>query len=142
MPFVKIEAAKKARCHEFITKLPQGYDTVLGEGGGILSGGERQRLSIARAIMKDAPVIILDEATANVDPENEQELMEAIGELTREENVIMIAHRLKTVRNADQILVVDQGRIVQRGTHDELLAQDGIYRRFISGRQQAVGWKL
>ena len=101
MPFVKIEAAKKARCHEFITKLPQGYDTVLGEGGGTLSGGERQRLSIARAIMKDAPVIILDEATANVDPENEQELMEAIGELTREKTVIMIAHRLKTVRNAD-----------------------------------------
>lgn len=116
-----IEAAKKARCHEFITKLPQGYDTVLGEGGGILSGGERQRLSIARAIMNDAPVIILDEATANVDPENEQELMEAIGELTREKTVIMIAHRLKTVRNADQILVVDQGRIVQRGTHDELI---------------------
>ena len=116
-----IEAAKKARCHEFFTKLPQGYDTVLGEGGGILSGGERQRLSIARAIMKDAPVIILDEATANVDPENEQELMEAIGELTREKTVIMIAHRLKTVRNADQILVVDDDRIAERGTHDELM---------------------
>ena len=137
-----IEAAKKARCHDFIMKLPRGYETVIGEAGGSLSGGERQRLSIARALMKDAPIIILDEATANVDPENEKELMEAIGDLTREKTVIMIAHRLKTVRNADQILVVDRGRIVQRGTHDELAAQEGIYRRFISGRAQAVGWKL
>ena len=142
-PMEKVtEAAKKARCHDFIMKLPQGYDTVIGEAGGSLSGGERQRLSIARAIMKDAPIIILDEATANVDPENEKELMEAIGELTREKTVIMIAHRLKTVRHADQILVVDKGRIVQRGTHDELTAQDGIYRHFITGREQAVGWKL
>ena len=137
-----IAAAKKARCHDFIRKLPQGYDTVLGEAGGTLSGGERQRLSIARAMMKDTPVIILDEATANIDPENEKELMEAVAELTQEKTVIMIAHRLKTVRHADQILVVDKGRIVQRGTHDELLAQDGIYRRFITGREQAVGWKL
>ena len=142
-PMEKVmEAAKKARCHDFIMKLPQGYETVIGEAGGSLSGGERQRLSIARAMMKDAPIIILDEATANVDPENEKELMEAIGDLTREKTVIMIAHRLKTVRNADQILVVDRGRIVQRGTHDELAAQEGIYRRFISGREQAVGWKL
>ena len=123
-------------------KLPKGYDTVIGEGGGSLSGGERQRLSIARAIMKDAPIIILDEATANVDPENEQELMQAIGALTREKTVVMIAHRLKTVRHADQILVVDRGRIVQRGTHDELIAQEGLYRRFIIGREQAVSWKL
>ena len=137
-----IAAAKKARCHDFIMKLPQGYETVVGEAGGSLSGGERQRLSIARAMMKDAPIIILDEATANVDPENEKELMEAIGELTREKTVILIAHRLKTVRNADQILVLDKGRIVQRGTHDELAAQDGVYRRFITGREQAVGWKL
>ena len=122
--------------------LPQGYDTVLGEGGGTLSGGERQRLSIARAIMKDAPVIILDEATANVEPENDQELMEAIGELTREKTVIMIAHRLKTVRNAVQILVVDQGRIVQRGTHDELIQQDGIYCSFVAEREQAASWKV
>ena len=142
-PMEKVtEAAKKARCHDFIMKLPQGYDTVIGEAGGSLSGGERQRLSIARAIMKDAPIIILDEATANVDPENEKELMEAIGELTREKTVIMIAHRLKTVRHADQILVVDKGRIVQRGTHDELMVQNGIYRHFITGREQAVGWKL
>lgn len=137
-----IDAAKKARCHDFIMKLPQGYDTVIGEAGGSLSGGERQRLSIARAMMKNAPIIILDEATANVDPENEKELMEAIDELTREKTVIMIAHRLKTVRHADQILIVDKGKIAQRGTHDELMCQDGIYRRFISGREQAVGWKL
>ena len=137
-----IAAAKKARCHEFILKLPQGYDTVIGEGGGTLSGGERQRLSIARAMMKDAPIIMLDEATANVDPENEQALMEAISQLTREKTVILIAHRLKTVRRADQILVVDRGEIVQRGTHAQLLAKEGIYRRFVRGREQAVGWKL
>ena len=137
-----ITAAKKARCHDFIMKLPQGYDTVIGEAGAMLSGGERQRLSIARAMMKDAPIIILDEATANVDPENEQELMKAVSELTQEKTVIMIAHRLKTVRHADQIIVVDKGQIVQRGTHDELMGPDGIYRRFISGREKAVGWKL
>ena len=136
------EAAKKARCHDFIMKLPNGYETVLGEAGGTLSGGERQRLSVARAMMKDAPIIILDEATANVDPENEKELMEAIHELTTEKTVIMIAHRLKTVREAQQIFVVDKGKIAQRGTHDELMRQDGIYRRFISGREKAVGWKI
>lgn len=123
-------------------KLPLGYETVIGEAGGSLSGGERQRLSIARAIMKDAPITILDEATANVDPENEKELMEAISELTREKTVIMIAHRPKTVRHADQIIVVDKGQVIQRGTHEELLRQDGIYRRFITGREQAAGWKL
>ena len=137
-----VAAAIKARCHDFIMKLPQGYETVVGEAGGTLSGGERQRISIARAIMKDAPIIILDEATANVDPENEKELMDAISELTREKTVVMIAHRLKTVRHADQILVVDKGRIAERGTHDELMKQDGIYRRFINGREKAVGWKL
>ena len=137
-----VAAAKKARCHNFILKLPQGYETVIGEAGGTLSGGERQRLSIARAMMKDAPIIILDEATANVDPENEKELMEAIQELTQEKTVIMIAHRLKTVRHADQILVVDKEQIVQRGTHEERMVQDGIYRHFISGREKAVGWKL
>ena len=142
-PMKKVtEAAKKARCHDFIMKLPNGYETVLGEAGGTLSGGERQRLSIARAMMKDAPIIILDEATANVDPENEKELMEAIHELTTEKTVIMIAHRLKTVREAQQIFVVDKGKIAQRGTHDELMRQDGIYRRFISGREKAGGWKI
>ena len=137
-----IAAAKRARCHDFIQKLPNGYDTVIGEAGASLSGGERQRLSIARAMMKDAPIIILDEATANVDPENEKELMEAIAELTRSKTVILIAHRLKTVRHADQIFVVDRGRIVQRGTLEALAAQEGLYRRFLSVREKAVGWKL
>ena len=137
-----IAAAKKACCHDFISQLPQGYDTVIGEGGASLSGGERQRISIARAIMKDSPIIILDEATANVDPENERDLMTAIEELTKEKTVIMIAHRLKTVRNADQIVVIDKGRIVEQGKHDELVAKGGIYARFIESRKEAVSWKL
>lgn len=135
-------AAKKARCYDFIMALPDGFDTVIGEGGVTLSGGERQRISIARAIMKDAPIIILDEATANVDPENEKELMEAVAELTHNKTVIMIAHRLKTVRSADRIFVVDRGEIVQQGTHDELVAVDGLYRRFVVERKQAAGWKV
>ena len=122
--------------------LENGFDTPVGSGGGHLSGGEKQRVSIARAMLKNAPIVILDEATAYTDPENEKELMEAIRTLTQEKTVILIAHRLKTVRHADQILVVDKGRIVQRGTHDTLLAQDGIYRHFITGRTQAVSWKL
>lgn len=137
-----VEAAKKACCHDFIMALPDGYDTVIGEGGASLSGGEKQRISIARAIMKDAPVIILDEATANVDPENEQELMAAIDALTREKTIFMIAHRLKTVRNADRILVVDSGRIVQQGKHEELMREEGIYMRFVQSRELAAGWKL
>ena len=137
-----IEAAKKACCHDFIMALPDGYETVIGEGGASLSGGERQRISIARAIMKDAPVIILDEATANVDPENEKELMEAIDALTREKTIFMIAHRLKTVRDADRILVLDHGRIVQQGRHEELVHREGIYKRFVESRQLAAGWKL
>ncbi len=137
-----IAAAKKAACHDFIMSLPEGYETVIGEGGATLSGGEKQRIAIARAIMKDAPIIILDEATANVDPENEKELTEAIGNLTKHKTIIMIAHRLKTVRNADQIIVVDKGKIVQKGKHEELVARDGIYRNFILGRKQAVSWKL
>ena len=137
-----IEAAKKACCHEFISALPNGYDTVIGEGGASLSGGEKQRISIARAIMKDAPIIILDEATANVDPENERDLMEAVRELTREKTVIMIAHRLKTVRNADQIIVLDKGKIAEQGKHDELMKMNGIYARFIDSRKKAVSWKL
>ena len=137
-----VEAAKKACCHEFIMKLPNGYNTVIGEGGASLSGGEKQRISIARAIMKDAPIIILDEATANVDPENEKELVDAVEALTKEKTIIMIAHRLKTLRHADQIAVVDKGCIVQLGTHEQLMAQEGIYKRFIDARTQAVSWKL
>lgn len=137
-----IEAAKKARCHEFITALPQGYDTVVGEGGGTLSGGEKQRISIARAILKNAPVIILDEATASIDPENEHLIQDAISELTRGKTIITIAHRLATVRNADQILVVDDGRISEAGTHEELIRQDGIYKRFTQIREKAEGWHV
>ena len=137
-----IDAAKKCGCHAFIMGLENGYQTICGASGGHLSGGERQRISIARAIMKDAPIIILDEATANVDPENEKELMEAVAELTHDKTVIMIAHRLKTVRNADKVFVVDHGEIVQQGTHDELVAVDGLYRRFVVERQQAAGWKV
>ena len=137
-----VEAARKACCHDFIMKLPDGYNTVIGEGGASLSGGEKQRISIARAIMKDAPIIILDEATANVDPENEKELVDAVEALTKEKTIIMIAHRLKTVRHADRIAVVDKGRIVQLGTHEQLMAQEGIYRRFVETRTQAVSWKL
>jgi ATP-binding cassette subfamily B protein len=137
-----IRAAKKACCHDFICSLPDGYDTVIGEGGATLSGGEKQRIAIARAIMKNAPIIVLDEATANIDPENEKELTKAIENLTKEKTIIMIAHRLKTVRHADQIIVVDKGRIVQRGNHEKLMKEEGIYKNFISGRQKAVGWKI
>ncbi|MCR5081910.1 MAG: ABC transporter ATP-binding protein/permease [Parasporobacterium sp.] len=137
-----IKAAKLACCHDFIMNLREGYDTIIGEGGASLSGGERQRLSIARAIMKDAPIIILDEATANVDPENEDLLMQAVKSLTKEKTVIMIAHRLKTVENADKIFVIDNGKIAQEGKHDELINAEGIYRRFIVDRKEAAGWKI
>ena len=136
------EAARKACCDDFIEALPDGYNTVIGEGGASLSGGEKQRISIARAMLKDAPIVILDEATANVDPENEDRLQKAIEELTRNKTIIMIAHRLKTVRNADQILVVDEGKIVQKGKHEELIGQKGIYADFVLGRKEAIGWKL
>lgn len=137
-----IAAAKAACCHEFIMALPKGYDTVLGEGGGTLSGGEKQRISIARAILKDAPVIILDEATASIDPENEHLIQNAISELTRGKTIITIAHRLATIEHADQILVVDNGKIAQRGTHEELMKQEGRYKRFVEMRQRAEGWKI
>lgn len=136
------QAAKKARCHDFIMTLPDGYETIIGEGGVSLSGGEKQRITIARAMLKDAPIIILDEATANVDPENEKELVEAIQELTENKTVIMIAHRLKTVQNADRIYVIDNGEIVQQGKHAELLKEEGLYKRFISEKQRALSWKV
>ena len=137
-----VAAAKKAACHDFILSLPEGYQTKIGEGGASLSGGERQRISIARAIIKDAPIIILDEATANVDPENEEALMQAIHSLTKNKTIIMIAHRLKTVEHADQIIVLNQGRIVEQGKHQELLAKQGLYSRFIQERRSAASWRI
>lgn len=136
------EAAKRACCYDFIMALPDGFQTIIGEGGSTLSGGERQRISIARAILKDAPIVILDEATSSVDPENEHELLKAIAELTRDKTLISIAHRMTTVRNADQIIVLSDGQIVQQGTHQTLISQDGIYRNFISIRTQSVGWHI
>ena len=136
------QAAKQSGCDTFIRKLDQGYDTVVGSAGSHLSGGERQRIAIARAMLKDAPIIILDEATSSVDPENEEELQRAIAELMHDKTIIMIAHRLKTVRGADQILVLDDSHIVQRGTHAELIQQKGLYADFVSARQEAIGWKL
>ena len=135
-------AAKAAGCDAFIRSLEKGYETNVGGGGAHLSGGELQRIAIARAMLKDAPIVILDDATANVDPENKDRLQKAIEELTRDKTIIMIAHRLKTARNADQILVVDDGRIVQQGKHEDLIGQEGICADFVLGRKEAIGWKL
>lgn len=135
-------AAKAARCDDFIRELPNGYDTVLSEGGSSLSGGEKQRISIARAILKDSPIIILDEATSALDAENEQKILAALGELTRGKTVIMIAHRINTIKNADHIIAVENGSIVQEGTHSELISQKGLYADFIAAREKAAGWKL
>lgn len=137
-----VQAAKKARCHEFIEALPDGYNTIIGEGGASLSGGEKQRISIARAMLKDADIIIFDEATANIDPENEDKLKEAIESLTKNKTVIMIAHRLKTIRNADQILVLKDGEIVERGNHEELIKNNGLYSDLINAKAKAESWKL
>ena len=136
------DVGKKACCHDFIMQLADGYETVIGEGGSTLSGGEKQRISIARAILKDASIVILDEATASIDPENEHLIQQAISGLTTGKTVIVIAHRLATIEHADQILVVDSGRIVQKGVHAELMGQEGIYRRFINIREQAEGWSI
>ena len=137
-----VAAAEAARCHGFISALPQGYDTILEEGGASLSGGERQRISIARAILKDAPIVILDEATSSVDPENEHDLIAALSRLTAGKTVISIAHRLNTVATADQILVLDAGCIVQRGRHGQLMEEEGLYRSFIELRRAAAGWTI
>lgn len=137
-----IAAAKAARCYDFIMALPDGYDTVIGEGGSSLSGGEKQRISIARAMLKDAPIVILDEATASIDPENEHLIQEAISALTHGKTIVTIAHRLATIENADQILVIDGGTVAQRGTHKELLEQEGTYKTFIKIREQAEGWRI
>ena len=137
-----VQVAKKARCHEFIEALPEGYNTLIGEGGASLSGGEKQRISIARAMLKDAGIIIFDEATANTDPENEDKLKEAIESLTKNKTVIMIAHRLKTIRNANQILVLKDGEIVERGSHEELIKNNGLYSDHINAKAKAESWKL
>ena len=137
-----IDAAKRACCHDFIMALPDGYQTVIGESGSTLSGGEKQRISIARAILKDAPIVILDEATSSVDPENEQALLSAIEELTKNKTLISIAHRLSTVQKADQIIVIDNGQVKQQGTHDLLSKMDGIYRDFLKLRVECTGWQL
>lgn len=137
-----VMAAKAARCHDFIIALPDGYNTIVGEGGSSLSGGEKQRISIARAMLKNAPIVILDEATASIDPENEHFIQEAISELTHGKTIITIAHRLTTVENADQILVIDEGTVAQKGTHKELLAQEGTYREFVRIRELAESWQI
>lgn len=137
-----IAAAKAACCQEFIDRLPDGYQTMIGENGSTLSGGERQRLSIARALLKDAPVILLDEATASLDPENEGEIQKAIAKSVEGKTVIMIAHRLRTVVNADQILVLDDGRVVESGTHKELLEQGGLYRKLYLIQQESQNWSM
>lgn len=137
-----IAAAKAARCHDFIMALPDGYDTIVGEGGSSLSGGEKQRISIARAMLKNAPVVILDEATASLDPENEHLIQEALSELTHGKTIITIAHRLATIENADQILVINDGTVAQKGTHDKLINKKGTYQEIIRIREQAEGWQI
>ncbi|WP_019214799.1 ABC transporter ATP-binding protein [Fenollaria massiliensis] len=137
-----VEAAKKARCHNFIMELPDGYNTMVGEGGSSLSGGEKQRISIARALLKNAPIILLDEATSSVDPENEYEILAAVEELSKGHTVVSIAHRLSTVKKADQILVIDDGKLVQEGEHNDLINREGIYSAFIKARERAASWRL
>ena len=137
-----INAAKKAQCHEFIMKLPKGYDTIVGEDGGTLSGGEKQRISIARAMLKDAPIIILDEATSSIDPENEYLIQRAISNLSKGKTVIIIAHRIVTIEKAYQILVLDDGKIVQKGKHTDLINQYGLYKNFMRIRGKTENWRI
>ncbi|MCG8402201.1 MAG: ABC transporter ATP-binding protein/permease [Firmicutes bacterium] len=137
-----IAAAKKARCHEFILNLKDGYNTIIGEGGDTLSGGEKQRISIARAILKNAPIVLLDEATASLDPQNEKFIQEAITELIKNKTLVVIAHRLSTIKSADKILVLDNGALMEHGTHQELLDKNGLYNRFWERRTKAHGWRI
>lgn len=137
-----IAAAKAAKCDEFISKLPNGYDALVEENGNNFSGGEKQRISIARAILKDAPIVILDEATSALDPENEKEILEAVDELTKNKTVIMIAHRMNTLKNADHIIAIENGNIVQEGTPQQLIGEEGIYRRFMNERKKAAEWTV
>ena len=137
-----LEAAKAAQCDEFIRRLPQGYKTVIGENGSTLSGGERQRISIARALLKNAPVILLDEATASLDVENESAVQLALSRLLRGKTVLIIAHRMRTVAGADHIVVLEDGRVVQEGTPGELMAQGGLYRRMVELQNESSRWQL
>ena len=137
-----IAAAQAAQCHSFITCLPEGYQTLVGEGGSTLSGGEKQRISIARAMLKDAPIVLLDEATASIDPENERLIQQAIQALSAKKTLIIIAHRLTTIATADQILVLDQKRVVQQGQHSALVKQDGLYARLWDAKTRSHGWKI
>ena len=137
-----VAAAKAARCDEFIRKLPQGYQTIIGENGSTLSGGERQRISIARALLKDAPIILLDEATASLDVENESAVQAALSHLLRNKTVLVIAHRMRTVAGADHIVVLEKGRVAQQGTPQELMEQGGLYRRMAELQSETSRWKL
>lgn len=137
-----IAAAKAAKCHEFIENLPQGYQTVIGENGSTLSGGECQRLSIARALLKDAPVILLDEATASLDVDSETQIQEAISELVSGKTVLVIAHRMRTIEAADQIVVLDKGVVAEKGNHDTLMKKNGLYRKLVDLQTEAANWKL
>lgn len=137
-----IAAAKAANCHEFIEKLPQGYQTIIGENGSTLSGGECQRLSIARALLKDAPVILLDEATASLDVDNETQIQEAISKLVRGKTVLVIAHRMRTIEAADQIIVLDQGVVAESGNHDTLMKKHGLYRKLVELQTESANWKI
>ena len=137
-----IEVAKKARCHDFIMNLPDGYDTVLQEGGSNLSGGERQRISIARAMLKPSKIVILDEATSSIDPENEKQLLQALDCLLEDKTTIIIAHKLNTIKNADRIVVLDKGGIESFGTHTELMEKSPIYKKFVAYREIAAKWEI
>ena len=137
-----VAAAKSAACHDFIMSLPDGYQTMVGEGGSTLSGGEKQRISIARAILSDAPIVFLDEATASLDPENEVLIQYAIDELVKNKTVLVIAHRLQSVMNADDIIVLDEGRIIEEGNHNTLLSKNGRYASLWKEQETAVNWKL